>query len=66
MYDRITLFSDHLVRDIDGGRFPENSNVVIVTHGLTLRIFLARWLHWTARGAAATQRHRAWCLSSRL
>ena len=47
VYDRMTMFGDHLVRDIDGGRFPEGCNIVIVTHGLTLRIFLARWLHWT-------------------
>ena len=47
MYDRLTLFEDHLVRDIDAGRFPESCNLVIVTHGLALRIFLARWLHWT-------------------
>ena len=47
VYDRLTLFEDHLVRDIDAGRFPESANVVIVTHGLALRIFLARWLHWT-------------------
>ncbi len=36
-----------MVRDIDAGRFPEGTNLVVVTHGLALRIFLARWLHWT-------------------
>ena len=34
------------VRDINNGRFGEDTNIVIVTHGLTLRIFLARWFHW--------------------
>ena len=38
---------DHLVRDIDAGRFPEGTHLVLVTHGLALRIFLARWFHWT-------------------
>jgi broad specificity phosphatase PhoE len=47
VFDRVTLFEDHLVRDIDAGRFAEDSTVVIITHGLALRIFLARWLHWT-------------------
>jgi len=47
VYDRITIFEDHVVRDIDAGRFPEGTTLVIITHGLTLRIFLARWLHWT-------------------
>jgi hypothetical protein len=47
VYDRITLFEDHMVRDIDKGRFPEGTHLVIVTHGLALRVFLARWYHWT-------------------
>ena len=47
VYDRLTVFEDHLVRDIDAGRFPEGTHLVLVTHGLALRIFLARWFHWT-------------------
>ena len=47
VYDRITMFSDHMVRDIDAGRFPENTNMILATHGLTLRLFLMRWFHWT-------------------
>ena len=38
VYDRITVFEDHVVRDIDSGRFPEGTTLVVVTHGLTLRI----------------------------
>jgi len=49
VFDRITIFEDHLVRDIDCGRFPQNTNLVFITHGLTLRIFLARWFHWTVK-----------------
>ena len=47
MYDRITMFSDHMVRDINAGRFPEDTNMILCTHGLTLRLFLMRWFHWT-------------------
>ena len=47
MYDRITVFEDHLVRDMEAGRFGRDDAVIIVTHGLTLRVFLARWFHWT-------------------
>ena len=47
VYDRITMFSDHMVRDIDAGRFPEDCNMILCTHGLTLRLFLMRWFHWT-------------------
>lgn len=47
VYDRMTLFEDHLVRDINAGRFSRDSSLVLVTHGLALRIFLMRWFHWT-------------------
>jgi len=48
VYDRITIFEDHLVRDINAGRFAQgNTNLVLVTHGLALRIILMRWFHWT-------------------
>lgn len=47
VYDRITIFEDHMVRDINAGRFSSNSSLVLLTHGLSLRIFLMRWFHWT-------------------
>jgi len=52
VYDRVTTFRETLRHDIDYGRFGgENSDrpvtVVIVTHGLTLRVFLMRWYKWT-------------------
>ncbi|PSC69817.1 phosphoglycerate mutase [Micractinium conductrix] len=47
VYDRMTIFEDHLVRDMDAGRYGENCSLVLVTHGLAARIFLHRWLHWT-------------------
>lgn len=46
MYDRITIFEDHLTRDMLMGRFTDSS-VVLVTHGLTMRLFLMRWFHWS-------------------
>lgn len=36
-----------LQRDINAGRFADNTSLVLVTHGLALRIFLMRWFHWT-------------------
>lgn len=47
VYDRITIFEDHMIRDINAGRFSNNTSLVLVTHGLALRIFLMRWFHWT-------------------
>ena len=43
----MTVFEDHIVRDIDAGRFTENTAIVIITHGLSLRVFLMRWNHWS-------------------
>lgn len=47
VYDRITIFEDHMIRDINAGRFSGNTTLVLVTHGLALRVFLMRWFHWT-------------------
>ncbi|XP_050377722.1 phosphoglycerate mutase-like protein AT74H isoform X1 [Argentina anserina] len=53
VYDRITGFRETLKSDIDVGRFQppgqrnQNINLVIVSHGLTLRVFLMRWYKWT-------------------
>lgn len=45
VFDRISNFLDTLHRDFEKEDFPKN--VLIVTHGLTLRLFLMRWFHWT-------------------
>lgn len=37
---------DHLVRDMNAGRYGEGCTVVLCTHGLASRIFLQRWFHW--------------------
>ncbi len=45
VYDRMTIFEDHMIRDINAGRFSNNTSLVLVTHGLALRIFLMRYAH---------------------
>ncbi|GMJ06255.1 hypothetical protein HRI_004294700 [Hibiscus trionum] len=53
VYDRITGFRETLKADIDIGRFQPpgerspNMNLIIVSHGLALRVFLMRWYKWT-------------------
>ena len=44
VYDRVSTFLESLHRDFKQPDFPEN--VLIVTHGVTLRAFLMRWFHW--------------------
>lgn len=34
-------------RDINAGRYNNGTSLVLVTHGLALRVFLMRWFHWT-------------------
>jgi len=45
VYDRVTTFLDTLHRDFEKPNYPEN--VLIVSHGLTIRLFLMRWFHWS-------------------
>ena len=45
VYDRVSTFLEPLHRDFEKSDFPENA--LIVTHGMTLRIFLMRWFHWS-------------------
>lgn len=43
----MTLFQDHLIRDMEAGRYGQGASLLLVTHGLAARIFLQRWFHWT-------------------
>lgn len=45
VYDRVSVFLDTLHRDFQKPDYPEN--VLIVTHGMTFRLFLMRWFHWS-------------------
>jgi len=45
VYDRVSAFMETLYRDFNKRDYPQNT--LIVTHGLTLRLFLMRWFHWT-------------------
>lgn len=45
VFDRVSSFLDTLHRDFESPNYAENA--LIVTHGLTLRLFLMRWFHWS-------------------
>ena len=45
VFDRLSDFMHTLHRDFDKSDFPEN--VIIVTHGMSMRLFLMRWFHYT-------------------
>ncbi len=43
VYDRVSTFLETLHRDFQKDEYPDNT--LIVTHGLTIRLFLMRWFH---------------------
>lgn len=45
VYDRCTGFLDTFYRDCEKDTMPDN--ILIVTHGFTMRVLLMRWLHLT-------------------
>jgi len=51
VYNRVSSFIPTLVRDCTqydiAGHDLNNLNIVIVTHGLALRLFLMRWFQWS-------------------
>ncbi|KAJ4969570.1 hypothetical protein NE237_016271 [Protea cynaroides] len=53
VFDRLSSFLESLWRDIDMKRLLRHSecddeiNLIIVSHGLTLRVFLMKWFKWT-------------------
>ncbi|XP_016651562.1 PREDICTED: phosphoglycerate mutase-like protein AT74 [Prunus mume] len=51
VYDRVSSFLESLWRDIDMNRLRHDPchdlNLIIVSHGLTSRVFLMKWFKWT-------------------
>lgn len=53
VYDRVSTFLESLWRYIEakpsspGGHPMSDQNLVVVTHGLTMRLFCMRWFHWS-------------------
>ncbi len=45
VYDRVSTFLESLFRNVESPDAPQH--VVIVTHGMTMRLFCMRWFHWS-------------------
>ncbi|MFD6416530.1 histidine phosphatase family protein [Streptomyces sp. NPDC060194] len=45
VYDRVGAFLESLFRSFEDPDHPPN--VLLVTHGLTMRLFCMRWFHWS-------------------
>jgi broad specificity phosphatase PhoE len=46
VYDRVSTFLESLWRSFEAKPVVDQ-NLVIVTHGLTMRLFCMRWFHWS-------------------
>ena len=46
VFDRVSAFCATLYRDLNQIQRPD-ATAVFVTHGITARLFVMRWLHWT-------------------
>ncbi|CAH9107164.1 unnamed protein product [Cuscuta europaea] len=52
VFDRVSIFLESLWRDIDMQRLQhhhpsDDLNLVIVSHGLAIRVFMMKWFKWT-------------------
>ncbi|OMO99080.1 Histidine phosphatase superfamily, clade-1 [Corchorus olitorius] len=51
VFDRVSSFLESLWRDIDLNRLQnepsQDLNLIIISHGLALRVFLMKWFKWT-------------------
>lgn len=45
VYDRVSSFLETLHRQFARDDYPDNA--LMVTHGLTMRLFCMRWFHWS-------------------
>merc|ERR1711918_307974 len=43
VYDRVSTWLESLFREMEYGGIDETTTVLLVTHGLTARLFLMRW-----------------------
>jgi broad specificity phosphatase PhoE len=47
VYDRVSTFLETMHRDFESPDAPRN--VLLVSHGLTMRLFCMRWFHWSVQ-----------------
>lgn len=47
VYDRASLFLDTLIHEMNTGCHDSTQNIVIVSHGFFIRLFLMRYFRWT-------------------
>eukprot|EP00511_Aplanochytrium_stocchinoi_P004826 CAMPEP_0204831938 /NCGR_PEP_ID=MMETSP1346-20131115/12195_1 /ASSEMBLY_ACC=CAM_ASM_000771 /TAXON_ID=215587 /ORGANISM="Aplanochytrium stocchinoi, Strain GSBS06" /LENGTH=337 /DNA_ID=CAMNT_0051963401 /DNA_START=83 /DNA_END=1096 /DNA_ORIENTATION=- len=49
VYDRVSSFQESLFRVFHRERQTKDYNLLVVSHGLTIRIMLMRWFRWTVK-----------------
>lgn len=54
VYDRVSTFFESLYREMEFGLITPETSLLLVTHGLTARLILMRWYHWSVESFEAT------------
>ncbi|CAM9774843.1 unnamed protein product, partial [Heterosigma akashiwo] len=49
VYDRASSFMESMFRGMDSVTRERRENVIIISHGLFMRLFLMRFLYWTVK-----------------
>jgi broad specificity phosphatase PhoE len=56
VYDRASLFLDTLIHEMDNGYHDHTQNIVIVSHGFFITLFLMRYFRWNVEDLKALDR----------
>jgi len=56
VYDRASLFLDTLMHEMDNGYHDHTQNIVVVSHGFFITLFLMRYFRWNVEDLKALDR----------
>lgn len=54
VYDRVSTWLETLYREMEFGLITPDTTLLLVTHGLTARLILMRWYHWSVEAFEET------------
>lgn len=54
VYDRVSTWLETLYREMEFGLITPDTTLLLVTHGLTARLILMRWYHWSVEAFEQT------------
>ena len=58
VYDRVSTWLETMYREMEYGTITRDTSLVLCTHGLTARLILMRWYHWSVESFEKTYNPR--------